>query len=810
MAIGLKPRSATFRPVLILADERSSDGAFGIEIDVINNKFTIKASPTDHNVLAYQPGNNASKLANLFEFVGDFVVQAETILAAPGITPSGLVLATNPDSTIGIKVDNGGVLGPSTLQLTRGTDLNLTTEIVMTGPMTIQADSKFNVAKKLLDKLKINISNDATANVTADASGTVLLASSTGSEILVTLNRGDVFNLGPRPRSRSRRARSSTTSRRRPWGSRASSASASSDDGPDATPFLLDFGDTNRPGIVLDFDGGFKVDSVYIAIQAGTNNGQTRSTLNLAGFQVSVNNLFVLYDRIADDVGLGGNVNVAFGEKSDAGAPTSNATLKLGNATQDPANSKAGLFIKGGKVESFSGEFIGTFKIRRVTIKADVTASYQATATPPDTGSAAKIFGSLQLIVNNPLNQQTFAMAADIPSSAPLVYKDGDWILGGISFSISGELDAPGGLDLIARSLKIGFSDRTDPTDPTKTQRVVTVSGGVVLPKLWNATLSFNDGVNPGLVIVDGSVELDGFQFSLNDISIGGAIGLKAISVDFQRQNNGADWDLKVAGKIVLPGGIELDASIELKDGLPIELGVEYKAVGADPGIPVGDTGLFITDAGLQLDNLYSSEIIVEGEIGLGYGEPVDGIRVFDCRGHFKVDRHEFDILNADFEFLGGNAGKGQGSLELNWTKHEYKATFDVSLFYQVFDISGRFDLNPFGQITVFLDVGLRIPSWVPFIGGDHLGDLDGLFYYDPIVPDNTLAAAWFDINTFFFFHIRAGPGVRTPTGSNSRNLHFISGERRREPRKPRDPEPGRLHHELHRHEHQTPTPTSP
>lgn len=774
VAIGLKPTSASFTPVLILGDELGTPGSFGIEIDGANNRFTIKATPTDHNVLTYQPGNNASKAANLFEFVGDFKVQAETLLAAPGLTPSGLVLATDPDSTIGIKVDNGGVLAPSTLQLTRGADLNKTPEIVMTGPMTISADSKFNVAKKLLEKLKISISNDASANVTADASGKVTLVSQTGSAILITLNEGDTFTLGPvQVMSKSGQVSYDTTAKTLSISGQFTVGLK--DDGADVTPFLLDFGDTNRPGIVLDFaDGGFAVDSVYVAVQAGTKDGQTRSTLDLSGLQVAVNNLFFLYDRKADEIGVGGKVSVAFGEKSDAGQPTSNATLTLGNATQDPATSKAGLFIKDGKVDSFSGEFAGTFKIRRVTIKADVSASYSATATPPDTGSAASIFGTLQLIVNNPLNAQTFALTATVPAAAPLLYKDGDWILQGISFTVNGEIDLPGGLDIDPQSLKIGFGDRPDPNNAQKTQRVVTVSGGVTLPKLWNATVSFNDGVNPGLLIVDGAVELDGFQFSIDRTTIGGGIGLLAFSLDFQRLNNGADWDLKLAGKVVLPGGIELDASIELKDGVPIELGVEYKATGSDPGIPVGDTGLFITDAGLQLDNLYSSELIVEGEIGLGYGEPVDGVRVFNCSGHFKVDRHEFDILSADFAFLNGAAGKGKGSLELNWTKHEYKATFDVSFFYQVFDISGGFDLNPFGQVTVFLDVGLRIPSWVPFVGGDHLADIDGLFYYDPIVPDNTLAAGWIDINTFIFGHLRAGL-VYYPNGPNE-GVHFITG----------------------------------
>src|SRR5262249_26692425 len=186
-------------------------------------------------------------------------------------------------------------------------------------------------------------------------------------------------------------------------------------------------------------------------------------------------------------------------------------------------------------------------------------------------------------------------------------------------------------------------------------------------------------------------------------------------------------------------------------DGHLSSIAADFKATGEDPGLPVGDTGLFITEIGFEVDNLdHLSQWVFQGTVAVAFGEGIayEGktVRLFTAEGHFKADSNEFDVDNADFAVMDGYLARGSGSLELNWGKHVYHVGLDVSGFDGLITLHTEFNLNQFSQVTALADVGLQVPAAVPFIGGDKLADLEGLLYIDPVDRTNDLVAAWVTI----------------------------------------------------------------
>ena len=223
----------------------------------------------------------------------------------------------------------------------------------------------------------------------------------------------------------------------------------------------------------------------------------------------------------------------------------------------------------------------------------------------------------------------------------------------------------------------------------------------------------------------------------------------------------------------MLPGGIEVDASLEDDDGRVVEVGVDFKATGAEPGIPLGDTGAFITELGFTISHPGAQDWSVEGAVGIGYGD-FDGARLFDIRGQLLFDRNEFLIQNAEILVLQGTLAKGVGSASFKWAEHDYRIHIELDFYDRVFTITGDIDVNVFNQVLAYIDASVRIPDWVPVIGGDPLFSVDGLLYVDPVVPDNDLLAAWIDWD-LLFAHLRAG--LEAKFHGTDAGLHFLWGD---------------------------------
>src|SRR5262249_36580731 len=151
----------------------------------------------------------------------------------------------------------------------------------------------------------------------------------------------------------------------------------------------------------------------------------------------------------------------------------------------------------------------------------------------------------------------------------------------------------------------------------------------------------------------------------------------------------------------------------------------------------------------------------VHGRVSGAYGVAIHpdrhAVPLLAAGRHLKVDSREVVIDQADFKVIDGLVAAGPGSGNLTSVQHPYHVHFDLPAREGGHALHPDLILNQFNEVSISASVDVSIPSWVPFIGGDTLGSLEGYLYIDPVVPSNDIVAAWIDINTYIFGHFRLG-----------------------------------------------------
>jgi endoglucanase Acf2 len=750
--IGLQPKSGSFVSILEASD---------VAVDVPLRAFVILTTPQTDNSLYYLPNGNTAFTANLFQFTQDYYFYVDQLTSDTGQTVTGTALDQKADYGLDIGI---GRLRPTSIQLTTTTPTDQSPVLHLGGRVSIPGVG--GAGPQALSGLNLDLTSAATYGVTADARGDVNIVASNGATGAMVRWTGEkTFNIGPLVATVENAQFGIDTTNKTLYFSGQISVALKGDSDTTATPWQLSLGTRDDPGLVISYANNTpKLERLEAALIPGTQDGSSssRAELSVAGMKLGIDGLYVLYDPNKSQIGIGGKATLQFGQGT-ADSPADSVTVYLG----DPSRFEAGVLLgTDGSLLSFSGSVFGNFKIfgaGKLAI-SNMEIDYDSkTATVAFSGAALLSVGS------------SLSVATTIDEAAPLKWVNGNWQIDSLASEINGSFSVFG-FEIQPRNLQLGYSLRKNSSGGV--DEVWTLKGGVSLPKLWNATLAFNaPGGNPGLTITNGQWDLNGLQFSLDDISIGGGIGLKGLTVNFQRTADKSSWSLQLAGKVVLPGGIVLGASFKLQDGTPVDLGVSYAATGLSPGIPVLGTGLFITAIGFDIHNLTSQDIVVQGHVGVAYGPALPasegflaGKRFFHADGTFKADRNEFDITSATFKVAEGYYGQGTGSVTLNWGKHQYDISVDLFLAAGVFEVKGEFTLNQFSQITFSAEVSLLVPNWVPFIGGSRLVSLDGLFYWDPVDPAQSKVAAWLDINIFNIIHLRGGLEYDFQAGS----IHWI------------------------------------
>jgi hypothetical protein len=751
----------------------------GVAIDTsaISPSFELPATASAPNYLDYFPSGSRTKLAHLWEFTAAYTFDKASglnslVVTDPTAQPQPVTVGgpsvISYDQDDGLQIGNlggGSTLAPMALYITPGSDsqqipsaLNLSGKVALSG-----LGSKL---AKYFNHLNVSIGDDATYVVRADSVGLVQMVSQSGHGIWIDVTPGsqDLTATFGSVQVHWVRAAIAFDQETKVFSLAGEWAISLKDDAPDQTPFLVSLGDQSNPGLMINFATG-QLEHFQASFIAGTSGGQYRGTFGPSGTAITVQGLYFMYDAPSESIGVGGQANMSFGAKDAQGQYENTLTLVLGN----PAADQAGMFIQDGRVVKFNGRFTGKrIEVGKAPLTGDITVGYQAgTGGQP---GVVNIAGSLSM--NLPGGYAVGITFPPNPNGQGLIIKtNGDWDLaGGIGFQISG---SAGVKDLSFRfdNLQVTYTRPTNASGGTDS--VWHITGGATLSSFFQASV---DLTGDGLVIRNGDWDLAGINVYVGNLTAGG-FGIEHLAFSYQKDSSG--FEVKGEGRISL-GVIQVGFFVDFKDGRLSSIGANFKATGEDPGLPVGDTGLFLTGIGFEVDNLDNlSQWAIQGSVSVAYGEGIQfqghTVRLFTAEGHFKADSSEFVIDQADFAVMDGLLAKGSGSLDLNWVKHQYHVQWDVSGFDGLIDLHADFNLNQFNQVTVYASVGLRVPAGVPFIGGDQLANLEGLLYIDPDNPANDKVAAWLDVN-YIFGHLRLGAEFLfyPPPGQDS--FHILWG----------------------------------
>jgi hypothetical protein len=428
------------------------------------------------------------------------------------------------------------------------------------------------------------------------------------------------------------------------------------------------------------------------------------------------------------------------------------------STTLDDGMGGPGIVIVGGHLTQFHAIVNADFQLFGATVKA-TNLTFEYTADNGHGQSQFEMYGDLSLTIPTE-NQIDTTITAHLGTQADpgLVLQNGT--LTQINMGVSGRFDVFG--------LQIATATAGANLEWQKTDNTFLISGDFTADfKVFQVSVTLGNSPTTGLVIKDGHFQLKDAKFELDNAPLG-PVTLKQLVVAWQEEGTPGVFTIDVAGKVLLPGGWEVDAALVFD-----QKGLNTIAVSASlgEGIPIADTGLFITELGGSIQNLDNpSQIIVSAHLGVTWGETFTlfgkEVKLFRAEGDITVDANEL-ILSGSVQigaYTTDNGttwqavgGSGDARLTLDWGDKLYSLHVDVNGLFTVFDLSGDLTFNAGKEIKFLATAAVVIPPQVPFIGGDKIAGVG--FYFDHVfkhdnVPTSTTVAAWIDLDIIWSFEV--------------------------------------------------------
>src|SRR5262249_1976292 len=176
------------------------------------------------------------------------------------------------------------------------------------------------------------------------------------------------------------------------------------------------------------------------------------------------------------------------------------------------------------------------------------------------------------------------------------------------------------------------------------------ISGSVSVPNLFDATVTLGTASQPGLTIIDGNWSLNDLQIALSDVPLG-AFEIQQFVATYT-QTSSTDATVAVTLALVFPEDWTVTGSIQLVINESTgyfdiqNITVTYQAADTDSAIPIGDTGMFLTEMSATVQNFNQpSNLIVSGTMEAVFGDSVtifgETASFFQVDGSFSVDKDE-------------------------------------------------------------------------------------------------------------------------------------------------------------------------
>ncbi|WOO42570.1 SdrD B-like domain-containing protein [Rubellicoccus peritrichatus] len=310
-----------------------------------------------------------------------------------------------------------------------------------------------------------------------------------------------------------------------------------------------------------------------------------------------------------------------------------------------------------------------------------------------------------------------------------------------------------------------GFEFKSPEDNPltityTSDNTTYTVYGEAELDALWDTVITLGDSDNPGIEIVDNTWMIDDLAIEVDRINLGFA-QLQEVAVDYSRDNTD-EIIVDITVDIYIPElEGEVDAEVVVDNGKISDIFLEYKATGTSEGIEVLDTGVDVAEMSVTLENLdQPADLIFDGTIGLEFGGQI-GIGSTDVtlaymEGEVYVDKTKLVI--SDSVYFGAYEDgddwdalifRGDGEMNINWANQVYSLSSDVYLPSDYgFKITDKLVITS-EYIIMQASAEVRVPSGIPLIGGEDLGEIDFDLLVDMEDGSKSFAAAWVEIHMF-------------------------------------------------------------
>jgi len=572
----------------------------------------------------------------------------------------------------------------------------------------------------------------------------------------------------------------------------------------------FEVGGMQEAGMMLDFGTGGLVIDTSGSGQLKALNAHLSGSLNLAGLDVSVDNLGVSFsgsiltvsgkagasfdvagndESASIDFGTGGLVidtsgvgklvsldatlsgslsiadaSVSLDDLSFAyGASTGDFTIsggtsldfKQANLSVELGGSYSqGIVIQGDSLVSFQATITGGFDLLGVKFQADkLSVAYVAANGTTPTELAVTGSVSIQspfLNVTTTLADQGLVIANGALQNLD-VEVDGGFSMFGLSVTAKNLA-----IEYDASSQQLALSGGFDVDFAGNFVVAAAITKGELLINTSNGDLS----VSPGGMTVEGELAFGQYEVD--------------VSVSFDPAH---PTDFAVSGTVAIQNTFSVSLTkLDVVGGQLVDIGLAETR-----SIAIGTSGWFFDGLSGELDNLNNpSKIVVKAAAEVSYGKPVQlpsfepiyaggTAALVDATGEITVSAGELKLAG-NVSLLGGLLGQGSASIDLNWATGVYTVSGNFGMYDNTFNFGGSLTITTAGDLTVLANASVNVPPQVPFVGGDSLASVNFFLHYNPSLPlSQDVVAAWttvigftigFDFDFQGDFKVLDGSGV--------------------------------------------------
>lgn len=484
-------------------------------------------------------------------------------------------------------------------------------------------------------------------------------------------------------------------------------------------------GTIENPGISI-IDGG--IQNIDIGISGD---------FKLFGLEFEPKNLTFVYDK-------GNKYYEIFGEV-DAKFEKDSISALLGN------ESKPGIIIKDSKVEQIIFGLTSDIKIAGVDFKTNgLTFHYD------HSNSYYEMFGSIGL------NLEGESITANLgnDTSPGFIIKNGELLQ--LNIGITSDIKF-GGFEVETNNAGISYVKGN-------TSKYV-IHGTLNFKELWNISTTLGDPNQPGtgleLLVNNGhtKVKLDDFSFEAKHVNFGG-VNFNDILVKYSEKNGNYDVDVDV--DVAFPAGFEIAGVVafeEVSGKFRLDsIDLDFEASGANPGIEIPETGIFIVGVNGGVNRLgQSNDFQFKGGIALTLGGQIsiagNSYELLRIEGEAIIDKNHLELtdkiylaaMKKDGRWT-SYLGEGEVDLNLNWSAGTYVVKGGIYVLNdgdeKYVDFTAEAYYYSTGTFGALGEADVFVPKQFPIIGGKHLASVDAALRYNKHDLAHSYAAGWIDLGS--------------------------------------------------------------